>query len=187
MRAAKAKGWTLEEFMALPAGGPFRYEIVGEELLMTPSPDTRHQRIARNLLRILDLFLQSHPLGEVFGVPYDVVLSHDPLRVVQPDLLYVSRERRSIIGPSHVEGSPDLVVEILSEGTGQRDRRDKFSLYERSLVPEYWIVDPESESVQSFRLSDGRYADSGVYRTDTLLSTPLLPGLAFAVRALFPA
>ena len=115
------------------------------------------------------------------------MLSHDPLRVVQPDLLYVSRERRSIIGPSHVEGSPDLVVEILSEGTGQRDRRDKFSLYERSLVPEYWIVDPESESVQSFRLSDGRYADSGVYRTDTLLSTPLLPGLAIPVRALFPA
>ena len=83
-------------------------------------------------------------LGWVFfNPPTDVLLSdHD---VVQPDLIFVSRERKHVITDANIQGAPDLVVEILSPSTASRDWRDKLDLYERHGVAEYWLVDPVSE------------------------------------------
>ena len=187
MTTVRPKEWTYEEFMALPEGGPLRYEIIDGELSMTPAPDIRHQKISGNLFAMIHLFFSRHPLGEVFSAPTDVILSHDPLRAVEPDLIVVSSEHRSIIREKNIEGSPDLLVEILSEGTEKRDRREKFSLYERSGVSEYWIVDPESQTVQVFRLSGTKYASPLEFRKNGALSTPLFPGLSIPLVDVFPS
>ena len=185
MRTVKPKEWTYEDYLTLPEGGPLRYEIIGGELKATPSPNTRHQEISGRLFYMIYGFLLKNPLGKVFDAPYDVVLSHHPFFVVEPDLVYVSKERLPIVGLKNIEGIPDLIVEILSEWTEKRDRREKFSLYERSGVPEYWIVDPETEAIQVFRLSGEKYRALQDLRKADTLSSPLLPGLAIPLSEVF--
>jgi len=187
MKTARLKEWTYEEFMALPEGGPVRYEIIDGDLCMTPSPVTRHQKISGNLFEIIRHFLRTNPLGEIFAAPYDVVFSQEPPQVVVPDLVFVAAEHLSLITEKNLQGVPDLLVEILSPTTATIDRRVKHSLYERVGVPEYWIVDPERNSVQVFRLSGGRYAEALELGPGDRLETPLLPGLSIPLSDVFPA
>ncbi|MCL4484899.1 MAG: Uma2 family endonuclease [Nitrospirae bacterium] len=185
MKTSSLKEWTYEEFMSLPEGGPFRYEIIDGELCMTPSPSPRHQEISRNLLRIIDVFLLQKNLGKIFAAPCDVVFSKDPLQVVDPDLLFVSKEHLSIIGEKNIQGVPDLTVEILSPTTATSDRRVKHSLYERFGVPEYWIVDPATNTIQVFRLVDGHYPAPIEYGKSDRLESPLFPGLSIPLSEVF--
>ncbi|EQD72414.1 protein containing DUF820, partial [mine drainage metagenome] len=107
-----------------------------------------------------------------------MVFSKDPLQVVEPDLLFVSKVHLSIIGEKNIQGVPDLTVEILSPSTESSDRRVKHSLYERFGVLEYWIVDPESQTLQVFRLSAGRYPAPLEYGLEDRLELPPFPGLS---------
>ena len=186
MKTARLKEWTYEEFMSLPEGGPFRYEIIDGEFCMTPSPDTRHQEISWNLSRIISDYLYRNPgRGKAFSAPCDVVFSKDPPQVVEPDLVFVSKEHLSIITEKNIQGVPDLTVEILSPTTESSDRRVKHSLYERFGVPEYWIVDPATNTIQVFRLVDGRYPDPLEYGKSDLIESPLLPGLSIPLSEVF--
>ena len=187
MKTAPLKEWTYEEFMTLPEGGPYRYEIINGELFMTPSPTPRHQEISGNLFAFIWTFLRSNPLGKVFAAPCDVVFSQDPLQVAEPDLVFVAKAHASIITEKNIQGVPDLLVEILSPGTAATDRRVKRTLYERFGVPEYWIVDPKAETVQVFRLSNGRYGTCLEFRKEDALDSPLLPGLSIPLSTVFSA
>ncbi len=178
MKTDPLNEWTYEEFLTLPEGGPYRYEIIDGELFMIPSPTPRHQEISMNLSEIIRHFLRSNPLGKVFAAPCDVVFSQDPLQVAEPDLVFVSKSHSSIITEKNIQGVPDLIVEILSPGTATTDRRVKRTLYERFGVPEYWIVDPEEETVQVFRLADGRYATPLKFLKADALTPPFLTGFS---------
>jgi Uma2 family endonuclease len=165
---------TYADYALFPDDG-LRHEIIGGDHYVTPSPATRHQRISRNLLHLIQCYLDIHPIGEVFSAPFDVLLSE--WDVVVPDLIYLSRERAHFLTPKNLQGPPDLVVEILSRSTRSRDRELKRVLYERVGTQEYWLVDPEREAVDAYRRGAGGFQNPIRYaRTDTL-STPLLPGL----------
>ncbi|EQD25360.1 MAG: hypothetical protein D084_Lepto4C00168G0001 [Leptospirillum sp. Group IV 'UBA BS'] len=185
MKTAKLKEWTYEDYLALPEGDPFRYEVINGDLYMTPAPNLRHQRISMNISRIVSSFLHQNPLGEIFSAPCDVIFVPEPLQYVEPDLVFVSKERSAILTEKNIQGVPDLLVEILSQTTKIRDRRLKLSLYERFGVPEYWIVDPETESVQVFQLVDGRYPASLEFCKTDILESPHLPGLAISLSDVF--
>lgn len=187
MKTAPLKEWTYEEFMTLPEGGPYRYEIIDGELCMTPSPTPRHQTILFNLSVLFGIYLLNNPTGKLFPAPCDVVFSKDPLQVAEPDLIFVSKAKASLVTEKNIQGVPDLLVEILSPGTASTDRRVKLSLYERYGVPEYWIVDPEAETIQVFRLSDGRYGIPLDIRKGETLDSPLLPGLSIPLSKVFSA
>ena len=188
MKTAKIEEWTYEEFMALPEGGPYRDELIDGELCMTPAPSPRHQEISWNLSRIIGDYLYRNPgRGKAFTAPCDGVFSQHPPQVVEPDLIFVSQEHLSLIGEENIQGVPDLLVEILSEGTVTSDRRIKPALSERFGVPGYWIVDPEAETVQVFRLVDGHYAPALEFGIEDRLETPLLPGLSIPLSEVFPA
>ena len=187
MKTARLKEWTYEEFMALPEGGPVRYEIIDGDLCMTPARSPRHQEISGNLFEIIRQFLRTNPLGKVYASPVDVVFSQEPPQVVEPDLVFVATEHLSLITEKNLQGVPDLLVEILSPTTSLRDRREKLALDERVGVPEYWIVDPERNSVQVFRLSGERYGSELEFGLGDRLETPLLPGLSIPLSEVFPA
>ena len=187
MKTARLKEWTYEEFMALPEGGPVRYEIIDGDLCMTPAPSPRHQEISKNLLFEIERFLRTNPLGKVYASPVDVVFSQEPPQVVEPDLVFVATEHLSLITEKNLQGVPDLLVEILSPTTSLRDRREKLALYERFGVPEYWIVNPERPTVQVFRLSGERYAPALEFGSGGQLETPLLPGLSIPLSEVFPS
>ena len=130
-----------------------RYEAIEGDLYMTPAPTVRHQRVMLRIYRALHEILQEAGHGEVLCAPLGVEFPATG-EGVQPDLLFVSHERRGIIADAWLVGAPDLVVEILSPSTSARDRGIKRRLYERQGVREYWIVDPENDAVDVWSFED---------------------------------
>ena len=176
---------TYEDFVHFPDDGN-RHELIDGEHYVTPSPIRKHQAIVRNLTGLLWSYLQGHPIGQVYGAPFDVIFSnHD---VVEPDIIYISNERaRQIETSPWVKGAPDLVVEVGSPGTRKRDETIKRRLYERFGVAEYWIVDPEIDVIKVFRRIDVRYARVAelLLESDDMLTTPLLPQLEMRLTKIF--
>lgn len=175
---------TYEDYRLIPGDGK-RHEVIDGEHVMSPSPSTKHQRIARTLLTTLTNFLRDHPLGEIFIAPYDVVLSD--VDVVQPDLVFVATAQAAIVTEANIRGVPTLVVEILSEGNRRLDETIKRHRYEHYGIPEYWILDPELAQVKIYRLIDGRYGQAAVLTMEAqdTLTTPLLPNLSLPLATLF--
>ena len=125
-----------------------RYELIGGCLMMAPAPIPYHQWISKNIEYEIERFVREKKLGRVFDAPCDVYLDEE--NVVQPDILFVSEERTHIIGKTHIQGAPDLAVEILSESTAYTDLMKKKRLYARFGVKEYWIVDPDGKTICPF-------------------------------------
>ncbi len=161
----------------LKTSDDIRYELIeGELLVMEPAPTTSHQRVLIHLAVLLAPLVEEHRLGEILIAPTDVYLSDT--NVLQPDLLFVSAARASIITERDVHGAPDLVVEIASPSTRRRDRGIKMDLYARHGVTEYWLVDPATAIVETLRLKDGQMIPAGRYGREECFTTPLFPGLA---------
>jgi Uma2 family endonuclease len=175
---------TYEDYRLIPDDGK-RHELIDGEHVMSPSPNTKHQRIAGTLLTALKNFLREHPLGEIFIVPYDVVLSD--FDVVQPDLIFVATAQAAIVTEANIRGIPTLVVEILSEGNRKLDETIKRQRYEHYGIPEYWIIDPALDQIKIYRLTGGRYGQASVLSLEAQeqLTTPLLPALNLPLAALF--
>jgi Uma2 family endonuclease len=125
----------------------------------------------------IGLYLREHPIGAVFSVPVDVILSaHD---VVEPDVLFYTHERaRTFEASPWIRGVPNLVVEVASPSTRRRDQTTKRALYERFGVDEYWLVDPDERSILVLRLRDGVYEEAARVRGEgDVLRTPLMPAM----------
>src|ERR1044071_10092535 len=142
------KRWTYDDLAAMPADNVIR-EIFDGELFVSPSPFLRHQRIGGRLYRRSGNYLEEHPIGEVIVAPMDSVFWID--NVCEPDVLYVSHERSSILTNKHIHGAPDFVIEVLSEFNAKNDKVRKLAIYERFGVTEYWIADPEANTIRVFR------------------------------------
>jgi Uma2 family endonuclease len=175
------KKYTYADYLKTPDDE--RYELIEGDLLMTPSPVTRHQRISRKILIALDNHVTNNDLGEVFDAPFDVYLDNE--NVVQPDVLFVSKERMDIIGEKNIQGTPDLVVEIISESTAYRDLVQKKKLYVRFGVKEYWIVLPEESSVEVYILKDNTFVLHKNFGKEDTLQSPLLKKLKIELKKIF--
>ncbi len=175
--------FTVRDYKALPESETKRYELLGGELVVVPSPTWKHQDVSARLQFYLKAFVDEHNLGHVVGAPLDVVLSEED--VVQPDILYISHERASIIREDGVYGAPDLIIEILSPTTAERDRTFKKTLYARHGVPEYWIVDPIVNTVEIFTLKEEGYERVALYNREDALHSPLLQGLEISLEKIF--
>lgn len=140
---------TWDHVQQLPDDGN-RYEAIAGELYVTPAPSVRHQRIVKRLARELVRLLEDSGRGEVWFAPLGVRFPATG-EGVQPDLLFVSNERRAIVASDELKGPPDLVVEVLSPTTAGRDTGVKRVLYERQGVTEYWVVDPDARTVDVWR------------------------------------
>lgn len=137
-----------------------RYEAIGGVLHVTAAPRWRHQVVSTRLLIRLSELLESPGHGEV--VPTPGVEFPATGEGVQPDILFVSNERRHIVEEAGLVGAPDLVVEVLSPSTAKRDRGVKRRLYERQGVREYWIVDLAEHRVDVYRFGSGTGAEPDV-------------------------
>ncbi len=166
-----------------------RYELYDGEPVALASPSTAHQRISRELLFQFTDYL-SGKRCEVFSAPFDVRLfekqgdqPQDVTTVVQPDLMVVCDPKR--IDRNGIHGAPDLVIEILSDSSRRSDRLVKFHLYEKAMVPEYWIVDPSNHTVMVHLLQEGFYGSPEVYLPGANISVSVLDDCSINLNRVF--
>lgn len=176
--APGSAGWTYAKYLELD--DETRYEIIDGELLATPAPGIRHQDVIRELGVRLAQFVGERGSGKVLFAPTDVVLGE--AQVVQPDILFIRTERiREIVDEQAVHGAPDLVVEVLSPSSLQRDRHQKRDLYRRAGVPEFWIVDPANRAIEVFELGEAGYEVFSFAAETGAVASRVLDGFAVAV------
>ncbi|PYQ79149.1 MAG: Uma2 family endonuclease [Acidobacteria bacterium] len=183
--AASGVKLTYDDFLLFPDDG-MRHELIDGEHYVTASPNTKHQVVSGNLYWLLRTYLEQHPIGRIYYAPFDVLFSK--FDVVEPDLLYVSKERAAdVLTTQHVKGSPDLIIEIGSPSTRQRDETIKRRLYERTAVTEYWVVDPDLDVVRVYRRESDRFGRPVELACESgdVLTTPLFSGLNLQLADIF--
>jgi len=176
--------FTYEDYLLFPNDGK-RYQLIGGDRFVTPAPRMKHQRISGYIYGFLFDYVYKTKCGILFSAPTDVVLSE--LDVVQPDILFIASNRSHIMTEANIQGAPDLVVEILSESTRRTDEIIKRKLYERYKVQEYWVIDPELETVKIYRLTVSGYdrpLELSAETSDTL-TTPLFTSFKIPLQDLF--
>jgi Uma2 family endonuclease len=173
---------TADFYRQMPQGPPY-YQLIEGNLIMSPSANFYHQKIAGRLYHYLETYLEDHPVGEAVIAPSDVFL--DDINVFQPDLYYVRNENRHVLTEEGAKGAPDLVVEIVSPSTSSRDRNEKRLVYARASVGEMWIIDPVARQIEVYLLAKGLNASPATIREPDPFSPALFPGLTIETARLF--
>jgi len=175
---------TYEDYLEIPNDGR-RWEVVDGEPYVSPAPGAAHQLVIFQLTHFVSTYLREHPIGRAVQSPFDVLL--DDTNIVQPDFLYLRREKLSRFTERGIEGAPDLVVEVLSESSRRLDEKVKLSLYERYGVEEYWVIDPVLETVKVRRRGKEGFGAPSLLDAEAgdTLTTPLLPALEIPLAELF--
>jgi len=171
-----------EDYLCLPDNGK-RYQVIEGELYMVPAPTPNHQDVLARLLMLLSNFVAKHKLGKVFCAPCDVILSQED--IVQPDIFFISKERKHIITERNIQGAPELVIEILSSTTAKLDKTLKARLYERFGVKEYWLVDPEEKSIIVYEGKGDKFSLAQEVKQKGKVSSTILPHLEVEVKDIF--
>lgn len=176
--------YTVQDYLNLLWSETVRYELIDGELISHSGNTILHQHVVGNLLLSLSRSISKvNELGTLLPGPLDIVLSNE--NVLLPDLLFVSGERRTIITDANIQGAPDLVVEVLSPSTADKDRELKKNIYGRFGVREYWIVDPDTRSVEVYKAGDMGLDFVRAYPEGTSLHSPLLSELRLEVTEVF--
>lgn len=178
--------WTYDDYALLPDDGK-RYEVIRGELYMSAAPRPLHQRVITRLSFFLEGYLEKSDLGTAFVAPIDVLLPKKLGDPVQPDIVVIRREGLDIIDELNIKGAPDLVVEVLSPSNPAHDRNLKYELYEEAGVPEYWIIDPQSRTVEIYVLRGGTYEQIGQWSEGETARSAVLGGFTVPVDEIIPA
>jgi Uma2 family endonuclease len=181
-RRAEPRRWTFDEMAAELPETNLPTELWDGELVRSPSPSFFHQEIVARFHKLLDAWVEQHRLGKTAFAPLDMVLA--PRRAVQPDVIFISKERSGITG-ARVQGAADLVAEVLSPGSRRRDRLDKRDHYEQHGAQEYWLIDPEARTVEVLFLERGEYQLVGRWQPEEQAASRLVNGFKVSVNALF--
>jgi Uma2 family endonuclease len=169
------------------------YDILGGDLVVNTSPSAPHALVVSALTHFL-FDAQIAGYGWACTAPLSVAFDYgergmQAMDVTHPDVLFVTRARREIIGERCIEAAPDLVIEVLSPSIRLDDLPGgrKFELYERYGVAHYWLVDTNARTVTQYVLRAGRYGEATVLREGDRLTSPLFPSVTRDVAAIFAA
>ena len=178
----KKKKYTADDYMMLEEGAPF--QLINYDLVMSPSPIPVHQVVSMRLIQAISNFLDSkNDNGFLVSAPMDV--KFDEGNVLQPDILYITEERKTEIIKDFITGAPDLVIEILSPSNAYYDLRQKKDIYEKYSVKEYIVIDPVQENADLYALKEGAYYLHQKATKDEQLNSVLLQGLKIDLSTLF--
>lgn len=184
----KGQLYTYADYLNWP--GDEKWEIIyGEPHAMSPAPSTAHQAILGELFYQFRNYFKNRSC-QVFVAPFDVRLplenesDEDIKSVVQPDISIICD--KSKIDSKGCKGAPDLIVEIVSSSTFRKDVKDKFSLYEKSGVKEYWLVYPNEKTVMVYTLGEsGKYGRPGVYSEEDNINISIFQDLNIELKEIF--
>ena len=174
---------TYADFLRFPDDGR-RHELIDGVHYVSPSPEFRHQQLSLRMAAFSN-YLEAMPIGVVVYAPMDCVLTM--FDIVEPDLLVVLNDQKSIITKKNIRGMPAIAVEILSESTRAIDEESKCALYERAGAREYWIVDGDLNRLTVYRRGAKQFERPSTHSAaeGNVLTTPLLPGFSLALDRYF--
>lgn len=182
-----ARKITYREFreMEFPDNDAFLYELLNGIIVKRASPKVIHQRISKKLFRQLEDFIVAKSLGEVFYAPIDVVL--DDNNAPQPDLVYIANTNDQVVinDEDVIIGVPDLAVEIISPSSVKRDRIEKMAIYEAFKIKEYWLVDPNNQSIEIYTLKNDKYALHAFADATEKVQSVVIEGLEIEAMSIF--
>jgi Uma2 family endonuclease len=160
---------TSDEFVALPESDQ-HLELLNGEVILSPRPRPPHQQFIGRLFAVLDEWVESHHLGEVYP---EVEMRLDDEWTPAPDLVFVRTENLSRVGDTQILGPVDLAVEVLSPSNEMDDRTTKFTAYAAHNIPWYWLVDLDRRILEEYELVAGKYAN----KVAVPFATPFSPRL----------
>ncbi len=176
--------FTYDDYLKLKDEPGYRHEVLGGVLVKEPSPSFRHQKVAGELFRWLaNFFDEFDPQGEIVFSPMDVILSEK--NVLQPDIMFISGDRKDIILDERIDGACDLIIEIVSPKYQRKDRIEKLEIYRNAGVLHYWIVDPEEDFIQAYKLVENHYALIASGDGEREFTHPDFPGLEIDLEKVF--
>ncbi len=190
MTTTGAKRLTFDEWQALPETNQ-RCEVVDGVLVMPPSPTDEHQWLGFAIASRISTFVTERELGVVLMAPRDVLIRRDPLRIRQPDVLFLSADRTGVrrpsdlVGQPRIESPPDLVVEVVSPSNTGRDIEERLADYQSIGVPECWLARFPTRTVEVLRLTPEAAITVATYGMEDTLRSEVLPGFALPIADIF--
>ena len=181
---------TFEEWLKLPETKK-RYEIVDGVMLVPPGPNVDHQWIQQEIFANCREFARSSQQGLFLHAPLDLVVQRDPLRVRQPDIMFLNSERTGIrnrsdlVGLPFIEAAPDIVVEVLPPCNTRREMEGRLSDYQQIGVYECWLISPEAETAEIIDLSQPELRSLAVFSSGEALVSSRLPGFELKLAEIF--
>ena len=180
---SRKKVLTYDDYVRLTPPDNGNYELHNGKIIFMPSPTPHHQRVAKRILIKMDAFVEANRLGEVFIAPLDT--KFDEINTLQPDVLFISNGRQNIISRKKIDGAPDLVVEVLSEGNKPKEMSFKKYIYESFGVKEYWVINLEKRTISQLINHDGEFIPAGIWREEDVFESVVLPGFRVETAAIF--
>jgi Uma2 family endonuclease len=183
VRIPKPRLFGYEDYVRLTPPDSSNYELHNGIILYMATPVPLHQIVLTNLLTEMTVYVKRHQLGRVLPAPMDTVFT--PNDVLQPDLLYLSKERLHLVGAKKIEGAPDLVVEILSPSNHSKEMGYKKLIYELSGVREYWLVNLDKKTLTQYENVENEFYMRRVFQYADTLTSIILTGFEMPMSELF--
>jgi Uma2 family endonuclease len=165
---------TYEDYAAITPANNGNYELINGNLIFIPSPTPEHQDVVTELSTLLRVFAKSNNLGKVYTAPLDTTF--DETNTLQPDILFIKKERANIIGAKKIEGAPDFVVEMLSEGNAPKEMAFKKYIYETFMVREYWVLNLKNKTIAQYLNEAGEFQKMGTFKSGEVVKSEVLDG-----------
>ena len=179
----QTKKLTYEEYLAGPVIKA-SYDIIDGEMIMSAKPTLLHQTVLKLLFMGIYPFVTEHKLGEVLFAPLDIIVSEEPLRTRQPDVMFVSNENKGILR-EFVHGGPNLVADILSPSNDRKNIETKLADYAGLGILECWLVSPQAQTVEILVLEQGKWRRLAILGMGDSVESAVLDGLALTVDEIF--
>lgn len=174
---------TYEDYAKLTPPDSGNYELHNGKIIFMPTPIPKHQLISSELHILLGSYIKARKLGKLIAAPMDTVFApHDTL---QPDLLFISKDRLDIIGEKKIEGVPDFIVEIHSPSNSQKEMSYKKFVYETTGVKEYWVIYPKRKVIKQFQNDDFEFILRKEVTESGILSSFVIDGFSFDISDIF--
>jgi Uma2 family endonuclease len=173
---------TYEDYAALTPPDSGNYELHDGKIIAMPSPTPLHQDIAVELTTRLRAHSKSLQLGKVYTAPLDTLF--DDINTFQPDVLFIAKERSFIIGPKKIEGAPDFVVEIQSEGNSPKEMNYKQYIYATFMVREYWVIHLKKETITQYLNEEGEFRQAGIFSKEQTVKSQVISGFQVSLAEL---
>lgn len=165
---------TYKDYAAITPDNNGNYQLINGNLVFMPSPTPQHQDVVTELATLLRVFAKSNNLGKVFTAPLDITF--DETNTLQPDILFISKDRAEIIGEKRIEGAPDFIIEVLSEGNAPKEMAFKKYIYETFMVREYWVVNLKKMTIVQYLNEEGEFQKIDTFKANEAVKSVALEG-----------